>query len=239
MQENNTTENPLPTNCRFINRTGHVYGRLTVLHYIGSLKKRTQWKCQCECGKILAVEAQSLSNGQTQSCGCYRREVTIKRETTHGLSGTAIYNLWNCIIRRCLNPSSHAFDRYGGRGITICERWLRFEDFYFDMGNRPPGRSIDRIDNDGGYWCGKCDDCTGQNHPPNCRWATNKEQGNNRRKLRLLTYENETLTMTHWAERTGLSVLTIFKRLKRGWSVEKTLSTPLLFNKTARAIPTP
>lgn len=239
MQENLSTEVPLPTNHRFINHTGRVYGRLTVLRYIGSLKRRSRWECQCECGNVISVVAQSLLIGQTKSCGCYRREVTIERETTHGYSKTAIYNIWAGIVGRCTNPNNDAYDRYGGRGITVCVGWRSFENFHSDMGERPSKQSIDRINNNGGYWCGHCDDCTSQGHPPNCRWATSKEQGNNRRKLRLLTYKNETLTMTHWAERTGLSVLTIFKRLERGWSIEKTLSTPLLFNRTVIATPNP
>ena len=234
MQENLTTEIPLPTHPSFINRTGHVYGRLTVRRYTGKrLGFGHIWECDCECGKATIVYGSNLGRN-TNSCGCLSRESRLVHSTTHGKRYAPIYNIWCKIIRRCTKPLDKGYPYYGGRGITVCERWRRFEDFYADMGDRPPLLSIDRVDNNGGYWCGKCDECATLNHLLNCRWATKSEQMVNRRTTRFLTYNGRTVNIAQWAREVGISRGTITGRLNAGWTVEDALTMPILPNDKSR-----
>ena len=135
---------------------------------------------------------------------------------THGMSYTPEWHSWMAMRQRCHYPSSINYPNYGGRGIKVCDRWMNsFEAFYKDMGPRPEGMSLERVDNDKDY------------SPDNCTWATTPEQGTNQRTNRLITHDGETLTMMQWSRRTGLSKHVIYRRLKKGWSIEKTLTTPL------------
>lgn len=133
--------------------------------------------------------------------------------TKHGQAGkTPEYKAWKAIRQRCGNPNNHAYSDYGGRGITVCERWKdSFENFFEDMGKRPSGMSLERIDNNKGYY------------KENCRWATRKEQCNNRRSSRFLTYNGKTQTMSRWAEEMAIKVQTIHRRLALGWTVNEAL----------------
>ncbi len=125
------------------------------------------------------------------------------------------YIVWTLMIARCTNPQSTSFPRYGGRGIRVCGQWLvSFETFIADMGPRPAGLSIERINNDGNY------------EPANCRWATRTEQANNRRSSRYLELNGERMTMADWSRRTGLGQTLIHSRLKKGWTVERALTEP-------------
>lgn len=156
---------------RPIDLTGKTFGKLTVLERAGQNKNRNAlWKCQCECGLIKITSGRLLRNGDSKSCGCLRLDSCIKTHTIHGMSKSPEFAIWAAMIQRCQNPKNIGYKDYGGRGITICERWLNsFENFFIDMGPKPEKHSIDRINNDRGY------------SPENCRWATCHEQRMNQR----------------------------------------------------------
>lgn len=188
-----------------IDLTGERFGRLTVLKQAGKNKHRQlQWHCLCDCGSPTIALGFVLRKGEKQSCGCLKRESIAAVNLSHGMSRTPIYRIWRSMLDRCHLPSSHAYSRYGGRGIKVCDRWQDFENFYADMGDRPKGMSLERTDNDGDY-------C-----PENVRWASNKEQANNRRANVYYEYGDERLTLAQWAEKGEVSVGTLWSRLKRG-----------------------
>ena len=165
-----------PKNPRTIDLTGRRFGRLAVLGQTdrpeGSRDNSAFWACRCDCSALISVRAPALILRGTASCGCYRRENAQTQKTTHGLSLTPEYRAWAGIIQRCTNPKQTVYADYGGRGITVCDRWRdSFEAFFQDMGRRPsPEHSIDRRNNDGDY------------EPGNVRWATKEKQAQNRRR---------------------------------------------------------
>ena len=200
---------------RRIDLTGRRFGRWKVIRHSHKSKLRKHyWLCACECGEERAVVYGNLVNGASKSCGCLHLEIVKesgKTNATHGMYGTPTYQVWSSMKGRCLNQKDHAYVNYGGRGIKICERWLKFENFLADMGERPEGMSIDRENNDGDYELG------------NCRWATQKEQCRNTRRNKFVEYKGEKKTISEWAEQIGMSSTTLWKRLDRGWSVERAL----------------
>jgi len=135
----------------------------------------------------------------------------------HGMHKTTIYKLWTSMMQRCTNPAGKDYPRYGGRGITVCERWTRFENFYADMGLRPEGKTLDRIDNDKGY------------SPDNCRWATLQEQMRNSRQTVMITRDGKTQCLKDWQRDLGLPASTYTGRRMRGWSVERALESPVFY----------
>ena len=159
----------------FIDLTGQKFGRLTVVERAKNKGKETMWLCVCDCGKTLIAQGNNLKSGHTKSCGCYNSEITTIRNYKHGKRKTTVYNTWNNMRRRCYEKANAKYPSYGGRGITVCDEWKNsFEAFYDDVSKLPhfgeKGYSLDRIDNDGNY------------EPTNVRWATAKQQANNRRK---------------------------------------------------------
>jgi hypothetical protein len=180
--------------------TGKVFGRYTVIGPSERRNNATYWKCRCRCGTEKYVPASNLQQGNTVSCGCYQRERNIK----HGMRHTKIYDIYCSMVQRCNNPGNKAYKNYGGRGIKIAPSWYKFERFHKDMGDRPPGRSLDRINNDGPY------------SRKNCRWATMEEQSRNRRDNIFLTYKGITRVLKDWAGIYGILPATLKRRLEAG-----------------------
>lgn len=197
---------------------GDRYGRLTVVALADVTDRgHKRWLCQCECGSSAKVVFQStLRRGTTVSCGCWRQEMATEMARRHDGSETREWRIWSTMRRRCTNPMDTSFQRYGARGITVCERWREsFSNFFADMGPRPTTKhSIDRIDNDGPY------------APENCRWATPTEQARNRRDNVRVTFDGREMTMAEWASAQGINRGTLRDRLRDGWSVEDALTKP-------------
>ena len=168
------------------------FGWLTTTGEIRRIPGRSLVVCVCKCGTVKALRPDDLRRGKITSCGCRIGIMTANRNrksALHGQSNTPEHQIWRGIIARTTYPGDKYWPRYGGRGIILCERWRDFRNFYADMGPRPsPAHSIDRIDNDGSY------------SPENCRWATCKEQNNNRRNNRKITIDGVSLTLTQWCE---------------------------------------
>lgn len=161
----------------FEQMVGRRFGRLVVLSPGMAKGRRLTWVCRCDCGATTgSILGKSLRNGDTRSCGCLHKEQNI----THGMSHTAIYKRWASMLQRCRDKNHVSYPNYGGRGIDVCRRWEKFENFLADMGEPPPGTSLDRVDNDGPY------------EPGNVRWATLSEQRNNRRPRRALRNSKKT-----------------------------------------------
>lgn len=199
-----------------IDLTGHRFGKWTVIGLGISphgYEHQQFWLCRCECGAEAVRKGGQLRHAEKrgvfqscQSCGAKR----------HGYTGTSTHRIWIQMRDRCRRQEHPAYARYGGRGITVCERWQSFENFLADMGERPAGHSLDRIDNDKGY------------SPENCRWATRTEQNRNKTGTRLLTFMNKTMTVTEWESETGIPRGTIYVRVNTlKWSVERALTTPV------------
>jgi hypothetical protein len=140
--------------------------------------------------------------------------------------GNRTYTSWQAMKGRCDNPKNPAFDNYGGRGIRYCQRWQTFGSFLDDMGERPSGTTLDRINNEGGYTCGRCVDCAAHGWTMNCRWATRAQQSRNNRRNVFLTFNGETLTVGDWAKRIGMCPVVLRYRIRSGWSAEKALTVP-------------
>jgi hypothetical protein len=198
--------------------TGQQFGRLTVIERMppGYRRlKRVFWRCQCSCGNERIIVYDSLAAGYSKSCGCLRKDTYRKNFRTHGMTNTRTFAIWANMLSRCKNPNVPHYERYGGRGIKVCERWLIFTNFLADMGERPSRKhSIDRIDNDRGY------------EPSNVRWATVNEQAANRRKRRsflMITIGSDTLSISDWSHKSGIDKGTLRSRIRRGWPPETIL----------------
>jgi len=192
--------------------SGQKFNKLTVISRATNDGTRARWNCICDCGKKKVLRGNSISSGRTKSCGC----ILGSHVGSHGHSMRAIYRTWSSMKQRCLNRNNSSYLRYGARGITVCDRWLNsFENFYADMGERPAGLSLDRIDNNGNY------------EPDNCKWSTVKEQASNTRYNVFITMNGVRNTFSEWSRITGVPLTTIHDRLKRGLSPEEILHNHL------------
>jgi len=190
-----------------IDKTGFNSGRLTVINEIGSFysgkKKVIFWLCKCECGNEIKLASGAI--GTTKSCGCYQKEKVGSINKRHGEANKTKENkLWFSIKQRCYNPNNISYKDYGGKGITVCDRWLNsYEDFLSDIGRAPtPNHSIDRINVFGNY------------EPGNCKWSNSKEQNNNRKSNVILEHNGVRLTMKQWSEKLGIDYRKLHKAIK-------------------------
>lgn len=185
------------------------FGRLTVLSRAENDRfGRTQWHCRCECGIERVVALFRMTSGHTKSCGCIKGEALA----THRGKGTPTHNTWCAMKQRCNYPGSEQYAAYGGRGISVCQRWNdSFEAFLADMGERPEGMTIERIDSDGNY------------EPGNCRWATDSEQARNRRSTLLVERDGVTKCVKDWCDELGLHPDKVYGRIRRGASPQEAL----------------
>jgi len=203
---------------QLIDLTNEKFGRLTVIE---KTDKRGSggavfWRCVCSCGKTTDVSSSCLRGNQTKSCGCLFLDLASqkgKNKKIHGKSETRIYRIWSNMKSRCYSTTNKKYPSYGGRGIIVCDRWKdSFANFYEDMGEPPLDCSLDRIDVNGNY------------EKQNCRWATQKEQQNNRRDNVIITIGEKPMTMASYCETHGLNPDKVQQRLKRGWTQEKAVA---------------
>lgn len=195
----------------FIDMTGKKCGRWTVLRQGKTdRRKRIHWTCRCECGTERDVEGTNLRGGHSISCGCFSSDTSRELNTTHGMTGTRIYDIWRGMMSRCYNSAVASYPDYGGRGIKVCDRWHVFENFFADMGHRPSDDlTMDRINNNGDY-------C-----PENCRWATKKEQVSNRRNCIYIDTPDGKITISEAARRAGISWFAMRSRVRQNLPLDR------------------
>lgn len=193
---------------------GRRFGRLTAVRRLKGWPSR--WRCRCMCGAQTIVSATTLVEGKTRSCGCLRAELSSKRRRTHGESNrTPEYIAWLAMVSRCTNKNRSAYKNYGGRGIKVCARWRKsFTSFLRDMGRRPSRlHSLDRFPDQNGNYCAS-----------NCRWATRRQQMQNKRDNHLLLFRGERLCLAVWGRRIGIGGQGIAYRLAHGWTLKRALT---------------
>ena len=202
---------------RKIDLTNKRFGRLLVLRQCstGDFSKSIWWETLCDCGRSHRVSGVRLRNGQCTSCGCYQREQARKNNITHGMTDSPLYRVWHTMRSRCTNHKVHSYKHYGGRGIRVCKRWQKFQNFYNDVHKGyKPGLQLDRINNDGHY------------EPGNVRWVTAKRNARNKRNNTRITFNGETKTLPEWAELTGIKKATLANRIHSGWDLERVFNEP-------------
>lgn len=198
--------------------SGLEFDRLTVIEYHHTVNGLSYWRCRCKCGNEKIIRGQCLLSGESKSCGCLARELSSIRNSTHKGRKTKLYHVWIDMKQRCTNTNQPDYPNWGGRGITVCDEWMNsFESFrgWALKSGYDSKLSIDRIDVNGNY------------EPSNCRWITVKEQNSNRRSNKRIEYNGESRTLTQWSEILGGNRNLVGERLKSGWSIEKTLTTPV------------
>lgn len=197
---------------------------------LGNGTKPGFWLCRCSCGTEREVNKKNIKSQVSRSCGkCIMLDVLAAaqkdnpRGTKHGMSGTSEYAAWAHMKDRCLNPESECWDDYGGRGITVCERWLKFENFIEDVGLKPsPELKLDRIDNEGNY------------EPGNCRWTTQLEQSRNSRRTKHIEYNGRTQCIQAWADEFGMDSGVLAARIRIGWTFERAISEAVHYNRLTK-----
>ncbi len=194
---------------------GAKFGRLTVLELVREPgKAHLRFRCKCDCGAECCPGKYALIKGITKSCGCLRRELNLTNGIKHGRSRTPEHNAWINMHQRCKNIRHQNYYRYGARGISVCERWGKFESFLADMGPRPAGTSIDRIDNNGNY------------EPGNCRWASIKQQSRNKRSNVFYEFNGQKRCLIDWIEWLGLPEKAVRQRIEKGIPFEQAIQRP-------------
>jgi hypothetical protein len=206
----NTQESVMP--MPFQDKVGQRFGKLIVKKLV-SKKPVAKWVCVCDCGNETQVWGGHLKSGVTRSCGCLLTEFNKTNHKTHGMTKTRTYVSWRSMISRCTLPSMPSYKNYGGKGIGYDPLWQDFQKFLFDMGERPQGMTLDRIDSGKSY------------SKDNCRWATPAQQQANRKNCMHITYNGITQTAAEWATQLGLSKGAVWNRIKLGWSIEKAVTT--------------
>jgi hypothetical protein len=226
---------PIPIDTEFTYLTVLCKGPVKILNSLkrGKPRRVATSICLCRCGQIVTVENQNLRSGNSESCGCLSIQKTVERSTKHGLASrtnrTNTYLAWVAMKQRCKNPNGDHFDRYGGRGITVCAGWDNsYESFFSDLGHCPPGMEIDRWpDNDGHYSCGHCEDCRTRGLAFNARWATIKQQQRNKSTNRIITVRGITACFAELCERFQVHYGRTYARIfDYGWSIERAFFEP-------------
>ena len=186
------------------NLIGMTFCRLTVISEQGkSVRNDIMWLCKCTCGNETTLPTRKLKGGEVKSCGCYKGDYMRSKMTTHDHARTRTYTSWNSMKNRCTNPNHISYANYGGRGISICDRWVNsFENFLYDMGERPTGKTLDRINTNGIY------------EPLNCKWSTLKEQQRNRRYVRKMEYNGEIKTLPEWCDILNLNKTKVLNKFR-------------------------
>lgn len=209
----------------FSDITGQRFGRLTCVERTAKRNKQREimWLCKCDCGNEIVTNGSGLRRGSCRSCGCLQRDGMRDKSATHSLSSdengntTRLYKAWCNMKTRCLNPNTREYENYGGRGISVCESWktgyVEFHNWAIRHGYEE-NLTLDRKDNDGNY------------EPNNCHWATNKEQQNNTRRNSFVVFQGETMTVGQLVDKAGVDYASFNQRLRRGWTVEKSLNVP-------------
>lgn len=200
----------------FIDLTGKKFGRLVVLRRSGYVNNHITWECKCQCGIIKIIDGSCLKNNSSKSCGCYKSEVTVKRNTTHGFSKINEYSIWTVIINRCYNKNDPYYNTYGGAGIKMSYEWRNsFVAFFNDMGVRPSKlHSVERRNNKKGY------------SKFNCYWGTAGEQARNKNNNVVVVLNGEKKCLKDWCIFYGINISTVSSRRKRGWSWLKSFEEP-------------
>jgi hypothetical protein len=208
-----------------INLIGQRFGKLIVIKFVFKKNGNVCWECLCNCGNTTIVNTSNLRRKHTLSCGCLRKKRLLESLTKHGMSHTRFWNIWRNMRQRCFDENTVNYNRYGGRGIKVCNRWLKFKNFKDDMyksykehvkifGEKKT--QIDRKNYNKNYY------------KKNCRWVNLFEQANNKKNNHFLTYNNQTLTISQWERKLGFNKdIVRFRINKSKWSVEKSLTTPV------------
>lgn len=206
-----------------VDHTGSRFGSWVAVAIDRTNGHRTWWRVRCDCGAAAVVRADSLTTGGSKRCVTCQSEVSRQTHTRHGETRDPTWRSWASMRERCENPNFSAFKDYGGRGVKVSARWQSYEAFVQDVGYRPAGTTLDRID------------CSGDYEPGNCRWATPKQQARNKRRTVYLEVNGERKSLSEWAEDRGFSHITFYKRYAAGWSDQDIVNTP----KLAKSSPKP
>ena len=204
--------------AKYKDLTGQQFGWVTVIERVFEKRRdgHASWLCRCKCGKEYIASSHDLLQGKSTSCGCKRAMSNTKHGDGRHSDRSRLYHVWADMKNRCSSPKCHAYKHYGARGIKVCDEWMEYEPFrdWSYSNGYAENLTLDRIDVNGDY------------EPSNCRWATRKEQANNKRGTIKLSYNNITRPLSEWAEKLGVKSSLLYSRLKKGWEIDAILLTP-------------